>query len=1054
MSASHNTKDLSVVQSTFDRLLRAPSHERQNAFTDFATTILEHFNHDSDLDPVSALLSNELPIHIQRFAAGWLLRLLSHSVDPLAFGHTERLAALMFDRVLQRDVYPNLKLEVGNQTFEKLQSLAAYARGFINSITTLLMVELDLTHLSSFRQRFQQLLNDRQNHPIIDPLLPRHLAERESVASLFRAIEDYMSEGSGDLLVRRDEAFAACDEFLQEATEYGTTDAKELLGGLATNLRSAVAGHFDSLEARDTPALTFTPIAKKYPLEQTGADIVYRVQISNEGVGPARDLKLEDIVCDDSITLTTGPTTLGIIQSGGHVDFEIIGKVSNPCSGAKLTTLFSWARPSSRNDVLLDFVMEAQRTNVNWQKVDSLEPYSLEAVTKGEELIGRKSELRGLLQRVNQKTVGSAYIYGQKRVGKTSLANAVAETLASAAGVKWIVIIKGSGDYVSDSAMSTIRALGELLVSELRGRLPGLDDIPTPDFGSGLAPLSTFIDEVLRRHEIRLLFILDEFDELPIELFQRTNASASLFQPLRQISNKAGCGFILVGGESMQQIVNGQGDRLNRFLAMRVGYFDRSNDWNDFSDLVRLPVQDWLTISDEALNELFGYSAGNPYFAKLLAGQLADNMAALRHCDASVADMSFAIDNVLSTIGANSFAHFWTDGIVHDPEDAEHIRLVRRAVLIGAGQSFRHNMVSTYETIAIEVVHIAGSGSYQTAYQDFLRRDILNENQQKEVTAKIPLFESWLTNRGVGELLADFRENDYLVNRVRDDEARRIADSELLVVCGHLGRYQGRTIEPTKVRHWLNQFDTAQDQRLMYKLLMNVKLYDEDLVRYKMGEAFGIVRRNLRTIVPSHSRYRTDIFVSYLGQSIAKSGSNYCRLFASENRIHSTLVQLLDALKDVLETGDNNIQRLVILDDFCGTGATIVQGMKNASNLLRHANDAGVQIMVIVLAGFSRARDAINEYIDIAELDAEVYFCDELGDEHKVFSEASMVFPDANDRGRAREIAESKGVHLVRQMPLGFQDTQATIVFYQSCPNNTLPILWSTSNGWPALFPR
>ena len=329
----------------------------------------------------------------------------------------------------------------------------------------------------------------------------------------------------------------------------------------------------------------------------------------------------------------------------------------------------------------------------------------------------------------------------------------------------------------------------------MRAQLSGIEDIPVPDFSSGLAPLSTFIDEVLRRQDVRILFILDEFDELPIELFQRTNVSASLFQPLRQISNKAGCGFILVGGESMQQIVNGQGDRLNRFRATRVDYFDKSNDWNDFSDLVRLPVQDWLTISDEALNELFSCSAGNPYFAKLLAGQLADNMAGLRHCDASEADMSVAIDNSLSTIGANSFAHFWTDGIVHEPENAEHIRLVRRAVLIAVGQSFRHHVVSNYDTILAELVHAVGtnigSGSYRTAFQDFLRRDILNEDQHKEVTAKIPFFQSWLTSRGVGELLADFRENDYLVNRLKDDESQRISDDEVLAVCNQLGRYQG-----------------------------------------------------------------------------------------------------------------------------------------------------------------------------------------------------------------------------------------------------------------------
>ena len=775
MYANHDAKNLPVVQLTFDRLVESEPDDREVAFSDFARAILDNFDHGSDQDPTTLLFSNELPFHIQRFATGWLLRVLSHSVEPLNFRDTQRRTASLFDRVLQNDVYPNLRIDHGTQTFEKLQALAESARGFFYSATALLSVDPDLEHLSDYRQRFQQLLNDKHNQSLIGPLLPYPLAGRERVASLFRAIDSYVNDVNADLMVRRDEAFSVCDHFLQEALNYGITDAEDLLGGLARNLKSAVGSHFDSLEARETPALTFTQIAKKYPLEQLAAAIVYRVRIRNEGIGPARDLRLEEVASDESIALSTGPTSLGLIQPGSYMDLEIIGKVVKPCAQAKLIVHFSWARPGSRSEVMLDFIVDAQRTDVDWERVELTEPYSLEAITTEEELIGRRAELRGLLQRANQQTVGSAYIYGQKRVGKTSLANAVAESLESDEEARWIVMSKGSGDYVSDSATSTIRALGELLVSEIRARLSGIDEIPKPDFSSGLAPLSPFIDAVLRHHQVRILFILDEFDELPIELFQRTNVSASLFQPLRQISNKPGCGFILVGGESMQQIVNGQGDRLNRFRATRVDYFDKSNDWNDFSDLVRLPVQDWLTISDEALNLLFSFSAGNPYFAKLLAGQLADNMAALRHCDASEADMSVAIENAQATIGANSFAHFWTDGIVHEPENAEHIRLVRRVVLIAVGQSLRRHAVSSYDTISAELTHAVGTNigpaSFQTAFQDFIRRDILQQDQHKEVTAKIPLFQSWLTSRGVGELLADFRENDYLVNRLRTTRA-------------------------------------------------------------------------------------------------------------------------------------------------------------------------------------------------------------------------------------------------------------------------------------------
>ena len=81
-------------------------------------------------------------------------------------------------------------------------------------------------------------------------------------------------------------------------------------------------------------------------------------------------------------------------------------------------------------------------------------------------------------------------------------------------------------------------------------------------------------------------------------------------------------------------------------------------------------------------------------------------------------------------------------------------------------------------------------------------------------------------------------------------------------------------------------------------------------------------------------------------------------------------------------------------------------------------------------------------------------FVDELGDEGKAFSENSPIFVDEAERERARSLAEAKGVQLFRRNPLGFRDTQATIVFYQSCPNNTLPILWSANGEWVPLFPR
>ena len=509
----------------------------------------------------------------------------------------------------------------------------------------------------------------------------------------------------------------------------------------------------------------------------------------------------------------------------------------------------------------------------------------------------------------------------------------------------------------------------------------------------------------------------------------------------------------------MQQIVNTQGDRLNRFTPVELDYFAKSNDWSDFIELIRRPVEDWLTISEAALEELFVSSAGNPYFAKLMARQLFSDMVENRYSDASEFDMSVAINKALTSMGANSFAHFWTDGLIEASDNSEEIRIIRRSVLVAVGRAFRKYSSTNSDAIWGEFKNVAGlpveEQRFRVTLQDFIRRKVLVEDEQGNITPKVPLFRLWLKDKGVGELLGNFRELDYLKSRLQDEELTRVKDDEISSLCKGLSHFsfRGRPVETTAVRDWLDQFDSLEDQRLMFQLLAKVRVYDEHTVRTKMHEAFGIVRRNIRTVIETRSRVRSDIVVSSLDDSPAKSGPTYCRLFASENQISAQSVHMLESLDRII-TNNQDIQRLVFIDDFSGTGQTLVDGLNRHLDLLLRANSKGVRIILISLVGFTDARDNVERFIEQHGLDADVYFCEELGPEHKAFSETSTIFPDPVERDKARQVAESKGMMLERAYPLGYKDTQASVVFYQSCPNNTLPILWSRNNGWSPIFPR
>ena len=887
--------------------------------------------------------------------------------------------------------------------------------------------------------------------------MPRQLINESRIKSLFSEVAEFSNAVGADPLEGRNRAFAVCDEFEEEAKEFGTEDAQRILGGLARKLKSAVDRHFETIERSKVPKLKIIPIEKKYPLHRPGAQVNYMIRIENVGTGPARELRLDEVLADDCLAATT-PREVKTIYPGESHDFNIQSTVLTDSSEAGIYLQYSWSRLSGRDTEEAEFLILAQRGNVDWESVELKDPYPLEPITTGEELIGRKDELKRLIRLTNQKTVGSGIIFGQKRVGKTSLANAVAERLESDQDNNWVVISRGSGDYRGSDANSTIMNLGEELSKSMRRRIPGLDSVPIPSFASGLAPLSTFVEEALIDNNLRLLFILDEFDELPLELIDRNDLSTSLFLTLRQISNKPGCGFLLVGGENMQRILNNQGDRLNKFRQIEVDYFDKSRDWGDFVDLIRRPVENCLTISETALKELFNSSAGNPYFAKMLAAQLFSNMVENRDSDVGEFDAKKAIQDVLKTIGSNSFTHFWADGLVKATEDTNQHISIRRSVLIAVGRAIRIESNPDADVIWDEFRNRAGLPfeelSFRQTLQDFVRRRVLDETG-RNYTPKIPLFGAWLGDRGVGALLEDSQELDALRLKLQEEEALRVSDQEVSILANRLDGflYRGRTIDATAIRNWLAQFDTPREERLMFRLLSGVRFYSQSSIRSKMKEAFNIVTRNMHTVIEPGTRVRRDIIVSSLDESPAKSGLTYCRLFTSENQISSESVSAIDSLNLRL-SGKGKTQRLVLIDDFSGTGQTMLDGLKKHMTLLEQANSAGIRAIIIAVAGFAQARESVERFIARNKLLADVYFCDELGSEDKAFSEQSRVFPDPLDRDTAKRIVETKGITLERRHPLGFGNTQALVVFYDSCPNNTLPVLWSESKDWSPVFPR
>ena len=1047
------------VQSAADLLIETAGDDIRGpeALELFSATVLERFGEGSVSSAKNRIFSPELPLGAQRFCAVWLIWVLSQNRRALSFGDTERLTASLCDRAIP-DAYPP-EITERHQTFEKLQALESFASSMLTEARNVISGSLYLERIEQFREEVLRFLSRDRTRSFLEQLLPSALVYSET-RHLLSAVVEYANNRDVPTTNIFDSACNACTQYKENARQYGSKASQEILVGLANNLLGTITQE----EEKSRPYLRYSVMEKRYPFKEPGSEVVFYVTVENSGTGPARDLKLSTVRTAPLLKEITDSSPILTLQAGEFVEFRITGIVCNPSEYVDLEVSLAWRRNNGQQEHKDEaFTFLAQKDDVDWSVVRNELPYDHTApVTSTENLYGRDDELNRLVRTANSPAVGSAYLFGQKRVGKTSIANALAEKLllsGQQTGKDWVVVYGGSGDYVMSDAVSTLTQLGKFLFDQIRRRLerriPNIMEYPVPDFTKGLAPLSIFIDHVLDTDQddsIRMLFILDEFDELPMELLRRTELATALFQPIRQISAKPKCGFLLVGGENIGQLMVLQGDRLNKFEAIGIDYLNRP----EFSDLIKEPVRHWLTIADEALETLYECCSGNPFYAKLLAAELRDDMVAREDSDASRKDVADAIERKIGGIPPNSFAHFWMDGILPNSDEIEKIQTARRFVLTAASQLLRDGESLTRSRIVDRAKQSRDrtllESDYYAALDDFHSRKIIVGNND-EVDMKMPLFKNWLMETGGDRILPDSTQRLYVNRRQEEEDRHKVTDDEVFTLCSKLDS-AGRKVESGAVREWLSKFGSTRDQRLMFDLLQSLNVYGRDLTREKMREAFGIVMREMPSgdSIGGYPNHR-GILVSCLDESPAKGGVTMCRLFAGENGLHANSFVYASELQSAIARR-RKVQRLVLIDDFSGTGGTLEKALSSNMETLRNANSKGIRIIIVAIAGFLRAHTRITEFIHSNGLDAVVHFCDSLGEEYMAFSDRSRVFPNPTDRSRARDVAEQKGVALFRHHPLGYQNSQALVVFDDHCPNNSLPILWSTEDGWPGLFPR
>jgi hypothetical protein len=732
-------------------------------------------------------------------------------------------------------------------------------------------------------------------------------------------------------------------------------------------------------------------------------------------------------------------------------------------------------RGTRRQVVSFDATLLAQRPDIDWGALEGTDPFSTE-VAHGEEFVGRGKKVLALANRLLKQKMQSSYITGQKRVGKTSLAFAVQDHLQRSEDIRaedgtimgeqrTEFIYLEYGDYARKDADATVEALGTAIAARFIRHFPAADCPRDLDFRGSLAPLNQIAQLLLKAQpKSRFVVVLDEFDEIQPEMYRFGALAEAFFSNLRTLSAKPNIALVLVGGENMPFIIGAQGDQLNKFVREPLDYFSRSNEWDDFVELVRLPRQSEnlpLNWHDAALNELFNFTNGHPYYTKLLCARVFQNAVTDRDSEVTVDEVQRAVTDLVEQLDTNAFAHFWKDGIPHNREEAEVIGLKRCRLLVAMARTRRQGQPLTVERI-IENKGTAALANPEIAplLGDFCRRDILRE-KERGFEFILPMFEEWLVQRGISKLIADTLGDEMADMIQQAEDNAYVTSPEIAALVERWPLYRGRRISAEDVRGWLQQRSEFREQRLLFKLLQQLHFLGEEEVREKLRTAHTIVKQHTTAFTPENrSQRRYDIMVTYV-DGAGKSGSRYADKYAEENLISTGCVVGPEAFARRVaehEAGRGvTIDGVVIIDDIAATGQSLSENIDRFMIQHRTFLEArNITVVVVALLATAEADERVRRAMQQSSYrNVDLRVCEVLRESCYAFREGNGIWQNSDECDRAKALVQEIGRSIYKSQPLGYGDLGLLVVFYDTCPNNSLPILHaSDGGGWKPLFPR
>jgi len=280
--------------------------------------------------------------------------------------------------------------------------------------------------------------------------------------------------------------------------------------------------------------------------------------------------------------------------------------------------------------------------------------------------------------------------------------------------------------------------------------------------------------------------------------------------------------------------------------------------------------------------------------------------------------------------------------------------------------------------------------------------------------------------------------------------SQRVRVSEADELAKRFGTYRGVTFSGTRILEYLEQFGDARNQRLVFGFLQKMHFISQADEHRMLEEAYSNLQQRLKR---RHSSWTIgQIALSHVG-GIDKSSLAVARTFKKANP-RQLATKNISEPNELRKLADGTVTDVVVLDDFVGSGQTLIQQLEDFAPCLPEE----MTVHIVVIAAMEDGLDTVSKAATGFFGDRFVLDClCPIKNSPGPFDIASGFYETEQDAHDAEILLRSFGEQPEPRAPLGYGDCCTPLTFSGTIPNNAPPILWSSrsgDSGFSPLFPR